>query len=85
MPKRMQVLIDEQEYRQILRVARGQGLTLAEWVRQTLRAAFRKEPLGDRGKKLAAVRASAEHAYPTADIDKMLEEISIGYQVAEPR
>lgn len=84
MAKRMQVLIDEKEYQQIVRVARRQGLTLAEWVRQTLRAAFRKEPLGDRDKKLAAVRAAARHAYPTADIDRMIDEISSGYRVAEP-
>ena len=85
MPKRMQVLIDEAEYRQIQRVARRQGLTLAEWVRQALRSAFRQQPLGGRDKKLAAVRVAAAHEYPTADIERMLDEISSGYQVAEPR
>ena len=56
--KRMQVLIDDAEYRRIQRVARRNGMTLAEWVRQALRSAFRDEPLGDRDKKLAAVRAA---------------------------
>jgi len=81
----MQVLLDEAEYRRIQRVARRKGLTLAEWVRQALRVAFRDEPLGDRDKKLAAVRAAASFEFPTADIDRMLDEISLGYQVAEPK
>jgi hypothetical protein len=79
MTKRMQVLLDEAEYKRIREVARGRGMTLAEWVRQALRAACREEPQGDRDKKLAAVRAASEHAFPTADIEAMLEEIRRGY------
>jgi len=77
--KRMQVLFEETEYRRIVRLAKRQGLTLAEWVRQTLRIAYRQEPLGDRDKKLAAVRTAATHEFPTADIDQMLAEIASGY------
>ena len=79
MSKRMQVLIDETEYRLIRRIARRRGMTLAEWVRQVLRAACREEPLGDPDKKLAVVREAASHGYPTADIGQMLEEIASGY------
>jgi len=82
--KRMQVLIDETEYRRIQRVARRHGMTLAEWVRQALRTAFREEPLGGQDKKLASVRAAAVHGFPTAAIDQMLDEIARGYRVAEP-
>lgn len=77
--KRMQVLIEETEYRRVLRVAKSKGMTLAEWVRQALRMAYREEPLGDQDKKLAAVRIAATHEFPTADIDQMLAEISSGY------
>ena len=66
------------------RVARRHGMTLAEWVRQALRTAFREEPLGGQDKKLASVRAAAVHEFPTADIDQMLDEIARGYRVAEP-
>ncbi len=83
--KRMQVLIEEAEYRRIQRVARRNGMTLAEWVRQALRAAFREEPLGDPDKKLAAVRVAASFEFPTGDIDQMLGEISRGYDVAGPK
>lgn len=80
MAKRMQVLIDDPEYRQIRRLARQRGMTLAEWVRQALRVAAREEPLGDRDKKLAVVREAATHGYPTADIEQMLDEIESGYR-----
>jgi len=82
--KRMQVLVEDVEYRKIQRVAKRNGMTLAEWVRQALRAAFRDEPLGDQDKKLAAVRAAASFQFPTGDIEQMLDDISQGYRVAEP-
>ncbi len=81
--KRMQVLIEETEYRRIVRIAKRQGMTLAEWVRQTLRLAYRQEPLGDRDKKLAAVRTATANEFPTADIDQMLAEIASGYGSTE--
>jgi hypothetical protein len=79
MMKRMQVLLDEAEYRRIRTIARRRGMTLAEWVRQALRNAFRQEPLGDRDRKLASIRAAAVHQFPTGDIDQILEEIARGY------
>ncbi len=82
--KRMQVLLDDSEYRRLQKVARRQGLTLAAWVRQALRSAYREEPLTGKDKKLAAVRAAMRHQFPTADIDEMLEQIALGYKVAEP-
>ncbi len=75
----MQVLIDEAEYRRIQGAARRKRMTLAEWVRQVLRAAFRQEPLGDRDKKLASVRAAARHSFPIGDVEQMLDEIARGY------
>jgi hypothetical protein len=84
MSKRLQVLLDESELRDIQRLARAQRMSVAEWVRGALRAARRREPLGDTGKKLEVVRSAARHAYPTADIDAMLGEIERGY-VGDPR
>ncbi|OGK82577.1 MAG: antitoxin [Candidatus Rokubacteria bacterium GWC2_70_16] len=75
MSKRLQVLLEEREFREIQRIARGQHMTVAEWVRQALRAARRREPLGDAGKKLEVVRAAARHAFPTGEISQMLTEI----------
>ena len=79
MAKRLQVLLDEAELRDLQRVARAERMTVAEWVRQTLRAARRRVPRGDAARKLAAIRSAAQHDFPTADIDGMLAEIERGY------
>ncbi len=71
--------MDEPEYREIRRIARQRGMTVAEWVRGVLRAAARQAPRGDADRKLQAIRAAARHELPTADIDQMLAEIERGY------
>lgn len=80
MSKRLQVLFDEGEWREIRQAARSHGLTVSEWVRRTLRDARRREPRGDPEIKLDVVRAAARHAFPTADVEQMLDEIERGYQ-----
>jgi hypothetical protein len=80
MSQRLQVLLDETEFREIRRLARREGVTVADWVRRALRDARREAPTADPDRKLAAVRAAARHAYPTADIARMLAEIERGYQ-----
>ncbi|HEY3204486.1 MAG TPA: ribbon-helix-helix protein, CopG family [Thermoanaerobaculia bacterium] len=79
MSKRLQVLLEEPELREIQRLARRQHMTVAEWVRQALRTARRMTPRSEAGKKLQVVRAAAEHSFPTADIDEMLRQIERGY------
>jgi hypothetical protein len=80
MSKRLQVLIDEEEYQEIARIAEQRRMTISEWARQALRAARRREPVQDAGRKLAAVRAAARHQFPTADLQSMLDEIERGYR-----
>jgi hypothetical protein len=77
--KRLQVILQDPEYREIQRAARSRRMSIAEWVRQALALARRREPLGDVEKKLAAIRAAAKHESPTADIETMLAEIEEGY------
>lgn len=79
MSKRLQVLLDEPELREVQRAARAERMTVAEWVRQALRAARRRAPRTDSGKKIEAIRAAARHSFPTADIDQMLAEVESGY------
>jgi hypothetical protein len=78
--KRLQVLLDEAEWRELRRVARARRMTVAAWVRETLRSARRREPQGDTSAKIEAVRTAARHAFPTANIDRMVREIEQGYQ-----
>lgn len=79
MSHRLQVLLEEAEFREIRRVARRHRTTVAEWVRRALRAARMAESEGDPGKKLSAIRAAVGHEFPTADVATMLEEIEKGY------
>jgi hypothetical protein len=79
MSKRLQVVVEDDEMREIQRVARGQRMTVAEWVRQVLRSARREHGTGDSRKKLAVVRAAVGHGFPTGDLDQMLAEIERGY------
>lgn len=79
MSKRLQVLFDEAELAELRAVAKRHGMPVSEWVRQTLRAANRREPGVDVDAKVRALRAAARHEFPTADIDEMLAEIERGY------
>lgn len=85
MSKRLQVLLEDDELREIRQVARRHHVTVAEWVRQALRAARRLEPRMEAGKKLDTVRAAARHAFPSGDIEQMLSEIERGYLADVPR
>ena len=79
MAKRLQVMIRDSDYREIQRIARTRHMTAAEWVRQALDLARRREPVTDTGKKLEMIRAAARHSFPSGDLGSMLEEIESGY------
>jgi hypothetical protein len=83
MAKRLQVILQDPEYREIQRLARSRRMSIAAWVRQALSVATRREPLGDSAKKLDLIRAAARHQYPTAEIEEMLAQIERGYRPAE--
>jgi hypothetical protein len=85
MSKRLQVLLEEAEFQEIRALARRQRLTVAEWVRQALRAAARTAPRGDARKMLAVVRTASQFSFPTADIDRTLGEIERGYATDDIR
>lgn len=83
MAKRLQVILQDPEYREIQRVARSRHMSIAEWVRQALHLARRREPAGSIDKKLEAIRAAAKHEFPVSDIDDMLAEIERGYRSSD--
>jgi hypothetical protein len=81
---RLQVLLDEAELREIRQIARHERMSVAEWVRQALRAARQRQARGEPRKKLEVVRAAARHDFPTGDIEQMLSEIEHGYLGSKP-
>jgi hypothetical protein len=82
MAKRLQVILQDAEYREIQRTARSRRMSIAAWVRQALDMARRREPAGDAGKKLEVIRAATRHDFPSGEIEKMLAEIESGYSGA---
>ena len=80
MTKRLQVVLDEEELMEIQDIARGQRLTVAEWVRQSLRTARHERP-GATDVKLRAIAEAYRYFYPTGDIDSLLDEIEAGRQL----
>ncbi len=80
MSKRLQVLLADQEMKEIQRLARRERLSVGEWVRRTLREAREPKPRNDPEAKLKAIRRGAEFAFPTGDIQEILGEIERGYQ-----
>ena len=83
MAKRLQVILQDPQYRDIQRAARARRMSIAEWVRQALDLARRREPSESLDKKLAAIRTAAKHEFPVGDIDRMLAEIEQGYGSGE--
>ena len=79
MSKRLQVILDDEELLEIQRIAELKQMMVAEWVRQSLRAARKGEATGDPTQKLSAIRTAARNSFPTADIDEMTEQIETGY------
>lgn len=80
MSKRLQVVVKDEELIRYERTAQAVGLTMSEWVRQSLREAERKVSTGDVERKLAAIRKAASYEFQgrEVDIDVMLAETEAG-------
>jgi hypothetical protein len=79
MSKRLQVILEDREMKEIRTLARRRRMTVADWVRGALRAAKAEEPAADPNRKLRALAAATAHSFPTADIEEMLAQIERGY------
>ena len=79
MSKRLQVVLDDVEYRELQKIARKEQMTVSEWVRYALRTMRRRVPSQDSARKIAAVREAVRHTYPSGDIADMLADIERGY------
>lgn len=68
----------EDELDEIRAAARRRRMTVAEWVRQSLREARKGEPGRTVDEKLRSLEEARRHSHPTGDIEEMLEEIARG-------
>ncbi len=77
MSKRVQVTLDEEDYRLLQRFACGQGTTVAGWARQAIHDALETKSKTVEA-KLQAIAEASRHQHPTADIEVLLAEIEAG-------
>ena len=63
MSTRLQIVMDQDELEAIRAAANARGMTVSEYVRETLREARRKVAGGDTERKLAAIRAVSHRRY----------------------
>ena len=69
------MILRHEEAAALKEAAAREGLTVSEWVRRSTRDAARRQTAGSAGERMAAIHTAAEFAFPTADIDTMLDEI----------
>ncbi len=79
MTKRLQVLLEDPEYEALQRAAVARGVSVAEWVRQALLAARRRESSGDVDRKLDAIRTAIRHTGPTGQVERMNVDFERSY------
>ncbi len=79
MSKRLQVVLDDSDYRDLERWARRQRTTVSAVVRRAIRELQRSEPTREPQRKLQVVREAARHSYPAPEVEQMLAEIERGY------
>ena len=79
MSTRLQVVVSEEELRELKAAAAAARMTVSEWVRQSLREA-RSSPRSARSADLEEVFAMAsQHRFPAPDVGQMNDEIARGY------
>ena len=72
------VLLDHLIYAKAKGIAKVKGVTVEEWVNESLRKAVKEAPEANEA-FLQAIRRASEVYAPTADIDQMIREIESGY------
>jgi hypothetical protein len=78
MSKRLQILLPDDEFKDVQRVSRRLKCSVAELVREGIRARLAAEVREPPEHRIARVMAFAKHTAPTCDIDQMLAEIESG-------
>ncbi len=78
MSKRLQVLLPDSDYKIVHKISRLLNKSVAEWVRETLKAAMTKDGPQNPEVRIARILRYSKHASPIGDIEKVLAEIERG-------
>lgn len=73
------MLLDTEEFALLREDAARHGMTVSDWVRHALHHTRRADAAGSIQDKLLAIEEALDHDHPTADIDRMIEEVERGY------
>lgn len=76
MSKRLQIVLQDDEFRAVAEAAQREGLPVARIVREALRRALAEK--NDPEERIAAVLRFARFGGPTGDIEDLLAEIEKG-------
>ena len=78
MSKRLQVVVNDEEYRALAAAARRREQPVAAFVRDALRRSLEDEAEPTPEERIAAILRFARFAGPTGDIEEVLAEIEEG-------
>ncbi len=78
MSKRLQIVVSDEEYRALAKLARKRAKPVAQVVRESLRRTMADESERRPEDRIAAVLRFARFAGPTGDIEQILQEIEQG-------
>ncbi|MBV9144478.1 MAG: antitoxin [Acidobacteria bacterium] len=79
MSKRLQVILDDPEYRDLQRAARARRMSIAQWVREALAFAHQRQSTLSIEQKLEALNRASKYEFPIGDVEQLLTEIERGY------
>lgn len=84
MSERLQVILDDDEYREVRRAARQKGLSVPEWLRRSLRDTRSAEPASDRGGIATSARGALHVAIMEHDGVTRVLSFDRGFDVLPP-
>lgn len=78
MSRRLQVLLPENDYAELIRMTKKIKITVAEWVRNVIRKGIQENKPISSEKKISNILKYAKYQGPTASIEQILKEIEKG-------
>lgn len=80
MSRRVEVVVEVEEFREVQRAARLARMSVSGWVRSALRTGLEAAAAHATNRKLEVVRAAACHSFPAGEIGAMLAELESGHR-----
>ena len=76
---RLQILLDEDELREVKKLAVQENLTVSAWVRRAIQHERKERPGTTARNKLQLIQNFSKYDFPTGDYKEIAAEIDSGY------